>query len=59
MKKQFSNQDEVIKPYDSAYYAAVPTKLTKFFRTFIPYQFFKFISINLKMIKMIRKSHNG
>ncbi|MGC8553374.1 MAG: hypothetical protein ACP5O7_10980 [Phycisphaerae bacterium] len=38
-------------------HAPMPTASTRFFRTFLPWQFLKFISINLKMIRMIRRSH--
>ena len=37
--------------------APLPTPPTRFFRTFVPWQVLKFISINLKMIRMIRRSH--
>ncbi len=37
--------------------APLPTPSTRFFRTFVPWQLLKFILINLKMIRMIRRSH--
>ncbi len=37
--------------------APLPTPGTRFFRTFVPWQLLKFILINLKMIRMIRRSH--
>lgn len=37
--------------------APLPTPATRFFRTFVPWQLVKFIAINLKMIRMIRRSH--
>ncbi len=37
--------------------APLPTHSTRFFRTFVPWQLLKFILINLKMIRMIRRSH--
>ena len=46
-----------MKNEDSILFAPRPTGTTRFFRTFVPWQFLKFISINLKMIRMIRKSH--
>ncbi len=45
----------VRKPYEQTYYPPVPTKFTKFFRTNIIYQFFRFLIINIKMLRMVRK----
>ncbi len=42
---------------DSVPFAPRPTRMTRFFRTFVPWQLIKFASINLKMLRMIRKSH--
>lgn len=39
------------------YSAPRPTKTTLFFRSFLPWQFIRFIVINLKMTVMILKSH--
>ena len=38
-------------------YATVPTPLTRFWRTFVPYQLLRFIVINVKMLRLIFKSH--
>ncbi len=38
-------------------HAPMPTAATRFLRTFLPWQLIKFFSINLKMIRMIRRSH--
>ncbi len=46
-----------MKSDDLIPFAPRPTRLTRFFRTFVPWQFLKFIFINIKMIRMIRKSH--
>lgn len=43
------------KPYEQSYFPPVPTKLTKFFRTNLIYQFIRFILINIKMLRMVRK----
>ncbi|WP_337866949.1 hypothetical protein [Ignavibacterium sp.] len=43
------------KPYEQSYFPPVPTKLTKFFRTNLIYQFIRFIIINIKMLRMVRK----
>ncbi|MCF7788723.1 MAG: hypothetical protein K9N47_21545 [Prosthecobacter sp.] len=38
-------------------YATVPTPLTRFWRTFAPYQLLRFCVINVKMLRLIFKSH--
>jgi len=43
------------KPYEQSYFPPVPTKLTKFFRTNLIYQFVRFLIINIKMLRMARK----
>jgi len=45
----------VRKPFEQSYYPPVPTKFTKFFRTNIVYQFFRFLILNIKMLRMVRK----
>ncbi|MBR9998267.1 MAG: hypothetical protein KFF73_04810 [Cyclobacteriaceae bacterium] len=42
-------------PYDQNYYPPVPTGFTKWLRTNLLWQFFRFIIINLKMLRMVRK----
>ena len=39
--------------------ATKPTKATLFLRTFPPYQLWRFFWLNLKMIGIIRRSHQG
>lgn len=34
-----------------------PTALTRFFRTFLPWQLIRFVAINLKMVRIIMLSH--
>ncbi len=34
-----------------------PTRKTIFMRTFLPFQVYRFIVINIKMLKMIAKGH--
>jgi len=46
------------KPYDDGYFPPVPTGFTIFMRTFLPWQIYRFIVINIKMLGMIRKSHH-
>ena len=43
---------------DKTQYVTKPTRSTLFLRTFLPYQLWRFAAINLKMIEIIRRSHN-
>lgn len=38
-------------------YVTNPTRWTLFLRTFLPWQAWRFVSINMKMIEIIRRSH--
>jgi hypothetical protein len=40
-----------------AFYATRPTKTTIFLRTFVPWQLWRFAVINLKMLRIIARSH--
>jgi hypothetical protein len=42
---------------DKTQYVTNPTRATLFLRTFVPYQLWRFVSINLKMIEIIHRSH--
>lgn len=46
------------EPYAHGSFASVPTGLTRFLRTFIPFQLYRFAAINLRMVQMIFKSHH-
>ncbi len=46
-----------MNPSHKEYFASMPSKTTLFFRTFLPWQLFKFMIINVRMIRMIFKSH--
>ena len=46
-------------PNDSIAHAPLPTEKTLRFRKNLIIQFWRFIIINLKMLAMIRKGHNG
>ena len=35
-----------------------PTATTRFFRTFLPWQFIRFLLINVKMVRIIAMSHH-
>jgi Zn-dependent M28 family amino/carboxypeptidase len=43
----------------SEFFATKPTGFTRFMRTCVPFQMWRFLMINLKMIGIIRKSHKG
>lgn len=45
------------EPYEQAYYPPVPTKLTKYSRTSIIWQLYRFFVINYKTLKVVAKSH--
>jgi hypothetical protein len=42
-----------------SFFATKPTALTRFMRTFIPWQMVRFAVINLKMLRIIARSHHG
>lgn len=44
-------------PYQQAYYPPAPTASTRFMRTSFLWQTVRFLVINLKMLKLMRKSH--
>ena len=37
--------------------AAIPTRWTVFLRTFVPWQMVRFVVINMKMFRLIWRSH--
>ncbi len=48
--------DETGRDIDMSY-APRPTRMTLFLRTFLPWQLVRFVAINLKMLRLIAKSH--
>jgi len=40
-------------------YVTKPTRTTLVLRTFLPWQAWRFVVINVKMIDIIRRSHKG
>lgn len=44
---------------DPSFYATRPTRTTVFLRTFIPWQLWRFVEINLRMLRIIGISHRG
>ena len=49
----------MIQPYTREFFAPLPSTVTLFFRTFLPWQLVRFAWINVKMIRMIGKAHGG
>jgi len=43
------------KPYEQTYYPSTPTKATLFFRKNLLYQLYRFLLLNAKMLRMVRK----
>lgn len=46
------------EPYQQAYYPPVPTGFTRYMRTSLLWQFVRFWVINLKILKLLTKSHH-
>ncbi len=46
-----------ITPYSQNDFTPVPTKFSVFMRTCIPWQFIRFIIVNIKMLIVVSKSH--
>ncbi len=40
-------------------YVTTPTRRTVFLRTFLPWQLWRFVVLNLKMAEIIRRSHRS
>jgi hypothetical protein len=55
-----SRIDEQPEPdrVQESFFATKPTAFTRFMRTCIPWQMVRFAVINLKMIRIIAKSHH-
>lgn len=47
--------EAIRKPYEQNYYPPVPTKFTSRMRTNLFWQLFRFMALNLKMLRMVRK----
>jgi len=47
-----------IDPYSPQSGTVIPSGLVKFFRTNVLYQFIRFLVINIRMTKLILKSHH-
>jgi len=44
--------------YSYKYYAAHPTKNTMFWRKFWPWQAWRFVALNVKILKIVLKGHS-
>lgn len=47
------------KPTEAERSAMKPQRWVLFFRTFVLYQFYRFLWINTRMLRMVFKSHGG
>jgi hypothetical protein len=54
-----SDARETWEPGGQARFATQPTGFTRFMRVFFPYQLWRFLVINLKMMRVIRRGHSG
>ncbi|MBS1876225.1 MAG: hypothetical protein JSU00_23630 [Acidobacteria bacterium] len=59
MNTNTTSKTAVEQAHNSWFYATKPTGATLFLRTFLPWQLWRFIAINLKMVGMIRMSHRS
>ena len=46
------------EPYQQAYYPPVPTGITRYLRTSVVWQLYRFVIINLKLMKLMTRSHH-
>lgn len=53
-----SEKDLNREPYQQSYYPPKPTRFTRFMRTCVPWQLTRFLVINIKMIKLMARSHH-
>ena len=49
--------DDENRPTDMVKFAMKPSGIVVFLRTFLPYQIYRFIRVNVRMLSMIWKSH--
>lgn len=52
-----TDPDRATRRADGAPIASVPTRWTLFLRTFVPWQIVRFMAINLRMFRLIWRSH--
>lgn len=56
-KKDVDNSLEMIHPYGDNYYVAFPSKRVRFSRTCVLWQLWRFMVINLRMTRLLLRSH--
>ncbi len=44
-------------PYTQTYYPPIPTGFTRYMRSNLIWQLIRFVVINIKMLKLMKKSH--
>lgn len=47
-----------VAPYSEESYPPVPTKSTRFWRRFVPWQIVRFIVLNIKIIRIVVGGHS-
>lgn len=47
-----------VRAYKDEFYPPVPTKATKYWRTNFVYQFYKFLRLNYKIMRIVVKGHS-
>jgi len=52
------NKENKTVPYSDTSYATLPTRTTRFFRKCVIWQFFRFIVLNLKIMRIIVGGHS-
>jgi len=52
-----NNLEKTVR-YSPASFATEPTKSTKFWRTFLPWQFIRFFWLNLKVMRIVVGGHS-
>lgn len=60
MSEQTHNLSAVEKAHTKqSFFATKPTRGTVFLRTFLPWQMWRFLRINIKMMTIIARSHKS
>jgi hypothetical protein len=51
-------EKKISQAYRDEFYPPIPTTTTKYWRTNLIYQFFKFVKLNFKIMRMVVKGHS-
>ena len=54
----YKQMKTVVRNYKDEYYPPIPTKSTKFWRVSFIYQFYKFLKLNFKIMRIVVKGHS-